>query len=245
MYTMPIRRLKAARRLAAMLRGHGNLIAEKLAPRMAKVLEEGEAMPDVRHLLDVLGRMVEAESQGLDKVNAKRQREGSQARWLRRELRDKAEPQLRSRVSEVRRQMVLFYGRKETEAILTFSGRTPRKLEDLEDLAVYMVRHLPGLKPPQAPGVTFETADWAEFIRPALDDVSRLMDALDERSWQEDDAVKGKHQAVDVFDRTFRRVLRVGEIFYELAGLESLAKHLRNRAGRPTEQKKSTPTKIA
>lgn len=237
MYKMPIRRMKAAAVLAAGLRSHGDLIAKQLQPRMAKVLEEGEPLPDIAHLLDVLGRMVKAESQGLDEVDVERSREGAHARWLRRELREKAKPELRSRVREVRKQMVHFYGRRQTEEVLGLTGRTPRGLEDLEDLAIFMVRALPGLEPPKALGVTLDTADWAEFIRPALDDVSRLLDELDDHSGQEEDAVAGKQEALNVFDRTFRKVLRVGEIFYELAGLERMAKHLRYRGGRPTERK--------
>ena len=47
-----------------------------------------------------------------------------------------------------------------------------------------------------------------------------------------------KKQAMAAFDKTYRLVLKVGEGFYHLCGLERMAKHLRVKEGRPAEQKK-------
>ena len=83
-----IDRKKAAGKLAADLRERGPAIARQLEPRMAVVLEEGEAMPDVAHLLDVLGRMLELESESLEAVDDERSHEDSEESCARRELRD-------------------------------------------------------------------------------------------------------------------------------------------------------------
>lgn len=236
-YKMPLRREKAARRLAASLKVHGELIATELAPRMAAVLEEGEEMPDVAHLLDVLGRIVLHESRGLDAADDARAKEGAQVAWIRRQVRDRLEPELRSRVIEVRDRMRQFYGAKETNLLLRHQGRTPRGLEDLEDLAHHMVRLLAILEPPKtAPGVTVSPSEWAEYLRPALDDLSSHLDRLGSRSEGEVEAVGVKKKALAAFDRTYRKVVRMGELFYELAGLDRLVKHLRTRTGRPPEQ---------
>ncbi len=235
MYKMPIRRRKAARSLAAALRGHGKLIAERLEPRMAKVLEEGEAMPDVPHLLDVLGRVVVAESEELDERDEARSREGSRARWLGKELRQ-AGRELRSRVVEIRRQMRQLYGARRVERLIEFHGRTPRRLEDLEVLADCMVRRLPGFGSPKAPGVSVDPAAWAAFVREPLEEVQRLMREHEGRSWGEGDAVSLKQTAMAAFDRTYRRVLRLGVMFYRLAGLGRLSETLRSEGGRPAER---------
>ena len=69
-------REKAALRLASMRRNDGRLIAEVLEPRMKRVLDDGEEMPDLAHLLDVLGRVVQAECQDLDDADMVRIGEG-------------------------------------------------------------------------------------------------------------------------------------------------------------------------
>ncbi len=245
-YKMPIRREKAARRLASALRVHGELIARELEPEMTAVLEKGEELPDVAHLIDVLGRIVLHRSQGLDAADDARAKEGAQVRWIRKQLRERVEPELRSRVIEVRDQMRQFFGAKETNLLLGHEGRTPRGLEDLEDMALHMVRLLPVVKPKKTtPGVTVNTAEWAEYLRPALDDLSRHLDELGNRSEDEVQVVGLKKKALAAFDRTFRKVLRISELFYELAGLDRLVKHLRYRTGRPSEQVKAGPRGVA
>ena len=245
-YKMPIRREKAAGRLAAALKVHGARVAERLEPRMAAVLEEGEEMPDVAHLLDVLGRIVIHESEGLDAADDARAKEGAQVRWIRKQLRERVEPELRSRVVEVRGHMRQYFGAKDTNRLLDHKGRTPRGLEDLEDLALHMVRLLSVIEPPKAvPGVKIDPAGWAEHLRPALDELSRHMDQLGHRSEDEVEVVSLKKKALAAFDRTYRKVVGLAELFYELAGLERLAKQLRYRTGRPPEQAKAGPSEVA
>ncbi len=206
---------------------------------MAAVLEEGEAMPDVAHLLDVLGRIVIHDSQGLDAADDARSREGAQVRRVRRQLRERVEPELRSRVVEVRGHMRQHYGAKETNLLLRHEGRTPRGLEDLEDLALQMVRLLPVLEPPKtSPGVIVDPEGWAEYLRPALDDFSRHLDQLGNRSENEVEVVSLKKKALAAFDRTYRKVVGLAELVYQLAGLDRLATQLRYRTGRPPEQAK-------
>ncbi len=241
-YVMPLHREKAARRLAGMLRRNGPWIAEKLAPRMEKVLEEGEAMPDVAHLLDVLGRMVKAESKGLDAADAKRAHEGAEQAWARRELKEKAAPELRERVVQVRDRLRHFYDADLVRQLLDFEGRTPRGAEDLVDLADLMVGRLPILKPKKTPGVEVNPAAWAEYLKPSFETARDLLDQLGLRGDGVYVTVRLKKKALSAFDRTYRQVLRLAEVFYLLAGLERLAKKLRPGGGRPPEKiKKQTP----
>ncbi len=100
-YKMPLRRRKAARLLATALKDDGAKIAEKLAPRMAAVLEKGEEMPDLAHLLDVLGRMVLAEQEEIYDADDVQVDHRSNRGRLKRELREVV-PTLRARVVEVR-----------------------------------------------------------------------------------------------------------------------------------------------
>lgn len=240
-YTSQMRRRKAAASLAADLAKHGPKIAKRLESRMAAVLEEGEEMPDVAHVLDVLGRMLALESQELKTVAEARGTEGSRLSQARKELRESAEPELRQRVIWVRDRLRGAYGAKEAENLLVFKGRTPRAREDLQDLAVHMVSFLPMVRPPKKKaGPPPDPASWAEYLRPALDEFNRYMDALGEHSGNQSDVVEEKNKALAIFDLNYSRIVRLSELFYELAGLDSLASYLefqpwRSTGGRPKE----------
>ncbi len=59
---------------------------------MAAVLEDGEEMPDLAHLLDVLGRMVKAEEANLDEEDHEKQDHDADAAYARVVLRRDAMP---------------------------------------------------------------------------------------------------------------------------------------------------------
>ena len=240
-YTSQMRRRKAADSLASDLARLGPKIAERLEERMAAVLEEGEEMPDVAHLLDVLGRMLALESEGLWRVARARRSEGSHLSDARKKLRDSAEPELRRRVIWVRDQMRGAYGAKETEKLLIFKGRTPREREALRDLAEHMVSFLPTTNPPKKrAGPPPNPASWAEYLRPALNEFNRYMNAINQHSDNQSDVVEAKNKALAIFDLNYSRIVRLSELFHELAGLDSLARYLefqpwRSTGGRPKE----------
>jgi len=240
-YKMPTDREKATSELVRMLRSGGPAIARELAPRMARVLREGEKMPDVAHLLDVLARMVKAELQDVVAADGRRTGHGTDRHWLRRQLNEGAAPELRRRVVEVRRWLRHNYGAAEVKLRLGGEGRTPRATEELADLATIMVRHLPGFRPKQGPVGNLVPADWCEYLRPSLEKTSDLLEQLRLRSESEEDAVAAKSKILVAFDKTYRRVLRLAEIFYLLAGYPRTAKALRSAGGRPAEKiKKQT-----
>ncbi len=109
-----------------------------------------------------------------------------------------------------------------------------------------MVRLLPIIEPSKAvPGVTLNPIEWAEYLRPALDDLSRHLDELGNRSEGEVEVVGLKQKALAAFDRTYRKMVRMSELFYQLAGMDRLARHLRYNTGRPPEQGKARPRTVA
>ena len=74
---MPAYSWRDAIRLAAFLKGIGPEIAEALEPKMTAVLKEGEQLPDVAHLLHVLGRMVVAKEARYDRADYEKHRHGA------------------------------------------------------------------------------------------------------------------------------------------------------------------------
>ena len=209
-HSMTLQREIAARRLAAMLTGHGDEIAKRLAPRMAKVLKEGEEMPDVAHLLDVLGRMVRAESVGLAESDIARGSKGGARGWARRQLKEEV-PVLRGRVIEVRDLLRQHYGTAEAKRLLRGDGRTPRGVEDLTVLAERMVLRLPSLKKKETPGVQIDPSGWAESLRPITERTRDLFDQVEQGDDNVSIAVEKKDKVLVAFDKTYRQVLRLGD----------------------------------
>ncbi len=246
LYETPRRRKWAAPKLSELLKRRGADIPEHLAPRMSAVLEEGEELPDVAHLLDVLGRMLMHESEGLDAVDNVRVREGTDLSLTSEEMRLRVAPELRSRVIWARDQMRNAYGAAEAARLLDFAGRTPRGRRDLEDLAIVLVSRLPDLKPPKTrAGPPPDLTAWADYVRPALEEFKWHLDEIQGRSTNENLVVGVKNEALAEFDRTYRRVVRMTELFHELAGLEKAIKFLRQARGRSAEQTRARPSGVA
>lgn len=234
LYKSQLRRKKAAARLASDLRNLGRHLAERFEPQMAMVLEEGETTPDLAHLFDVVGRMLELESRGLEQVADTRGKEYSGMADARRQLRQRAEPELRSRVTWVREQMRNAYGAKEANRLLRHQGRTPRGRGDLQDLAEVMVSSLAMARPPEVKaGPTPDPAHWAKYVRPALADFNHLLRRLQRHGAQQHVIVQQRDEALADFDRIYSRMVRLVKLVYELSGQESLVKHLHYRPGRP------------
>ncbi len=230
---MPAYRWRDAIRLRAFLKRIGPRIAKALEPKMTAVLEEGEELPDLAHLLDVLGRMVVAEEANYDQADYEKHRHGTNAASARLDLRRKAMPLLRSRVKEVRRWLRSHLGPEKVKRILGFSGRTPRSDQGLEDLATAMVRHLAELESIQTPAGKVDPAGWADYLRQPLAQASGLLDEIGSHSEGKALSVQKKAEALKTYDQLFRRVARIGWIFCHLGGIEKTARHMVYKGGRP------------
>ncbi len=241
---MPAYRWRDSIRLASFLKGIGPQIAKALEPKMAAVLEEGEQLPDLAHLLDVLGRMVVAEQDRFDKKDMDKHRHAGSAASVRLELRRDVMPELRARVKQVRKWMRTHINPGTLKIILPFKGRTPRSDEGLEDLAKLMVRRLADRKPIQTPGGPVDPAGWAEYLREPLAKASGLLGEIDGYHEGKSLSAKQKAEAMKSYDKLFRRVARVGWIFCHLGGIEKTARHLVYRGGRPGEKIKKPRRRV-
>ncbi len=230
---MPAYTFRDAIRLRGFLKKLGPLIAEKLEPRIAAVLEEGEPMPDIAHVLDVLGRLVFAAHLKLEKKDTEKHRHNISAASARFDLRRDVMPVLRARVQEARKWLRTHVAPETLKLILPFKGRTPRSDEALEDLAIRMVRGLSKLEPVQTPGGPVDPAGWADYLREPLEQASGLLGEVDHYVERRRESVQEKTEATREYDLLFRRVARVGWIFCHLAGIEKTARKIVYKGGRP------------
>ncbi len=235
---MPAYRWRDAIRLAGFLKRVGPHVAKALEPKMAAVLEEGEKLPDLAHLLDVLGRMVVAEEKKFDDKDYEKHRHATSAASARFTLRRDVMPELRARVKQVRKWMRTHMNPGTLKIIIPFKGRTPRTDEALEDLAKLMVRRLADRKPIEIPGGSVDPAGWADYLREPLARASSLLGEVDGYSEKKSRSVKQKAAAMKSYDKLSRRVARVGWIFCHLAGIEKSARHMVYKGGRPGEKVK-------
>ena len=238
---MPIDQWKDAVRLAGFLKHNGPWIPRKLEPQMREVLEEDEELPDVAHLLDVLGRMVIAAHARVLRSDDDKNDFATEVAVARRELREEVMPELRERVKEVRKTMNTHMSRKTVRRILGGQGRTPRSDEGLENLATAMVRGLQVKEPiPTAAGDTVEPAKWAKFVNEPLTRVSELLITIDVYGGSTSAMVEKKGKVMQSYRKLFRRVSRLGWIFCDMAGHENAAGKLIYDGGRPDEKIKPT-----
>ncbi len=242
---MPVYRWRDAFRLAGWLKRDGPVIAKELEPKMAAVLEEGEELPDLAHLLDVLGRMVLAEHANLDRREGEKRRHNTNAFRARGELRREAMPMLRSRVQDVRKWMRSHLSPEEVKQVVDYKGRTPRSDEGLEDLAIALVRGLIDQEPLPSPAGPIDLAGWARYLQEPLLQTSGLLDDLGEALEDRSLSAEKKKQAMTIYDKLFRRVAGVGRLFYRMAGLEWAADKLVYDGGRPAEKIKKQGRVVA
>ncbi len=230
---MPAYRWRDANQLASFLRKSGPRIAKALEPEMRAVLEDGEELPDLAHVLDVLGRMVLAKQASLDRQQKEKARHNSGAASARLELRQDAMPRLRSRVKEVRQWLRGHLTHEDVEELLGFKGRTPRSDEGVERLATAMVRSLPTLTPIETPAGPIDPASWAEYLRQPLEQTSGLLGEIDRYTERRILSAEKKAEAMKAYDTLFRRVAGIARILCRMGGLEKDARKLVYQGGRP------------
>ncbi len=226
MHKMPLRRAKAAASLAAAVEVQAREVATGFEERVARVLREGEPAPDVAHLMDVVARLVRLESRELVEVDEAVTRKAMGIERMRRQCREALAP-VRAVIVAWRKRMVGIYGARETASLLGFKGRTPRSVEDLDQLAEHLLRRLPVLELPEVEGVKVDPAAWVEELRPAYKRFRRASSALHRCQWGEENVLHAKARALEAFDGTYSLAVRLFEILFFLAGHKFLATRLR------------------
>ncbi len=221
------RRAEAVEHLRSCVQVHGSAAAEGFEARMAAVLEEGEPLPDVGHLMDVLSRMLKRESQVLRDDDDERHHKTHGVQLMRRERREVA-AELRARLVRLRERLRGIYGAAGTAQILDLEGRTPRGFEQLGRYSRWLVRRLRNVElPPLGIGLEVDPKAWANDLEPLALRLMTLVDLLRAGGWCEEDAVHARNQSIASLDADYVPVLRLIESVYLLGGRPHLAKKLR------------------
>ena len=226
------RRVRVARGLRSSIRADGQRVARGLEERMAKVLEPGEKAPDVRHFLDVVGRMIQYEAMELGGSDDWRWDETFDLEELQREYRQTAES-FRAWLVGLRKQLRGLVGDDETRRLLELQGRTPRSQEELADYAEWLYHRMAIWKMPR---LRYRAAAshkvWRAQLRPMVEKLSELSRRLAKKDAGRSEALDVRDLRLAEFTRDFRRAFRWVQLCYLLAGEDRPAARLGNRLHR-------------
>ncbi len=233
--TMALQRKRAVLDLAASLAAQGDTAAASLEERLKEVLEDGEEMPDVRHLFTLLERLVRGAGDDLDEADGDRFVRGMRLRVLREQARQ-TKAELHGEVVAVRKALVDLYGSRQVRFQFGLAERTPRGTANLADEARQLTARLDHpelvLPAPLAPGLVPDVAGWVGRLKPLSARLENLLSELERRRIGADDGVIEQRREMAACDETYLLVAHTAEALFRLAGEMELARRLRPKAKR-------------
>ncbi len=215
-------RLKSLFVLEGLVETNSGEAAEKLAELLRPVLADGEALPDLAHVHDLLVRLLRLRWTELDGAGA----ELEDKKWEEREssgARDAAGKAVHDKLLDLKRVMSGIF-RDKADEFVRFAGEVPRNNLNLVREAEYTLDRLQRMQEEEDLDITFQPTKWigplerlyADLV--AADDEARLA-AKAVESLQ-----AARRQALEEFGRSF--VCIGGELKerYRLLGMEEAAR---------------------
>jgi hypothetical protein len=208
--------------------------ATALVECLQTVLADGEEVPDVEFLFELLGRLVERDRDAVEEADSDRWVQGMELYTLRIDCR-KAKDELYAEAVTIRGALVELYGSKRCRFQLGLGERTPRGAADLADEVARLVRLLsrPDLKlPPPPPGLQADPQGWVAILKPRLELLEKLLAAIKAGQRGSQEHVRRERRIQAKCRETHKLVGRSLEALFTLAGEELLADSLRSSARR-------------
>jgi hypothetical protein len=207
--------------------------AAALESRLAPVLAESEAMPDLRLLFRLMGRLADRQIEALDEADEARWLAGMKLLSLRQRCRD-AKDELYAATVRVRKILVELFGSAYARLRFGLGKRTPRGTADLALEAGRIERRLRSgeapLPQPSTPGLTISPLAWAKLLRPGVELVERLLREVEAARIRVSDLAGERDRRLASFQSTYLEVARSVEALFVLAGRPDLAKSVRSSA---------------
>ncbi len=217
----------------------GDTAAASLEARLQAVLEDGEEMPDVRHLFRLLERLARRAGDDLDQADGDRFVRAMRLKVLQEEAR-RTKAELHAEVVKVRKTLVELYGSAHVRFRFGLAERTPRGTADLADEARRLAVRLDDpdlvLPEPRLAGLTPDPEGWVRSLKPPAARLDRLVNETERRRIGASDGVLEQQRALAAFDETYLRVAQTAEALLRLGGEKELARRLRPKARRKTRR---------
>ena len=216
--------------LAASLAAQRGTVAAGLEEELRCVLEEGEEMPDLRFMLELLERRLRLAGDKLDRADEERWLEVMRTSVARFESQG-TKDELYAETVKVRKELVECFGSKRSRLQFGLSKRTPRGMIDLAFEARRLVDRLshPELELPKTRlrGLVPDPKGWVACLRPSLEPLEALVQEIAQRRVAVIDGIAECQRALESCDATYLRVARTAEAIFVLAGQPELARRLR------------------
>jgi hypothetical protein len=234
-------RQKVAGAIVAAARTHAESVGEQLRQTLSVVLEDGETFPDQTLFLRLLARYLGRQTEGIVTADEAHLRELGDDRIPRRR-RDEATAALYSTVVGIRDALNSAFGRERALEVLNIDGETsdePVVLLRQANRTLEVLRQPPPDAPPlrvQGLAVDFETM--ATQLQPALDDLTRTVDEINDELRQQETTLQAKDLALDSFDAAVSGIGRILIGCDQLVGFRKFAEKIRLR--RPSRRRNGT-----
>ncbi len=232
--TLVIHRKRAVTELVASLAALGDTAAASLEARLTAVLEDGEEMPDLRHLFQLLERLAQRAGDDLEEADGDRFVRAMRLKVLQEEARQ-TKAELHDEVVKVRKTLVELYGSAHVRFRFGLAERTPRGTADLADEARRLAVRLddPDLALPEPLlDLTPDPEGWVRSLKSPMVRLDRLVGELERRRIGASDGVLEQQRAMAACDETYLLVARTAEALFRLGGEKELARRLRPKARR-------------
>ena len=214
---------------------HGAGIAADLSEKLRAELAEGEDMPDVALLLELMGRRMGRYRQRLLDRSAEHIEELAADTALR-EMRDEAMKELTRAYITTRYTVSFGYSPKDAEKL----GFEVNVATDPEAMRLQVLRLLNNFAKPEVqelrpvvPTVQFVPSEGEATFRPYLDNLTTALAGLNEEKRKADETLLAKKAAVKENDLEFVQISRCIETTFAFAGREDLAERVRPSSRRP------------
>lgn len=226
-------RERSAEQVVSSVKTHGEQAGKALEEWLMPHVREGEQVPSVAFLLELMGRALELSAEQMKAANAAHDLElGDDASV--RKTRDDAVAALYKRTTRLREIIQGLYG-GEALGLLGVRGGTPTEDLALENFARDFAQKLrkETLPSPDVEDAKFDAVAEAQRLELLCDAVKQGRAAVEDEAAQAAQTFVAKHRALDAHDQTFSRVTRAMESLYILASQPELASHVRPSLTQP------------
>ena len=212
-------------------------VSPPLAGSLSPLLAEGEILPDIPLLANLVVRFVESRLDRLiaaDKANI-----DARANLLEPRLeRDQASGLTSANLFGIRDICRGLYGRKLTARIIPDDRRIPQRPQALLHEAEHVLERLqdPDLALPERKlfGVTVDAGELVKNFEPSVAELRSALDEVDEKNREAQITQAAKDKAMAEFNAGFSAAIRLLESLAEIAGVPELADKVR-----PTRRRRS------
>lgn len=224
-----VNRRRVGQALLATARTCAHDVGDRLATHLAAVLDDGETLPDVTHLQDLLARLLETRLDALVTADAA-VRAVRRVAPETRAARDRALAELYCTVRDLRAGFAGLFGHDGGTLLLGVRGATaeypPGLLSQARRVLERLREPLPELSD-RVPGIEIECAEVADHLRPEVETLDRAVAEVERVTDEQRAAVAARTEALEAFDRVLGGIGRMVQGFAVLADRPALGRRIR------------------